>query len=152
MKKITDTVAGLAQPVLAELGCELWDVEYVREGGEWYLRVYIDRESGVDIELCEKVSHALDPVLDEADPIPGSYIFEVSSAGAERALRRPSDFEKFIGSKVLLKLYRPADGRKEHTGTLIGYNDDGVITVQTSGGQMSFSKSDVALCRLMIEI
>lgn len=149
MKKITEAVAALAEPVCESLGCELWDVEYVREGGEWYLRVYIDRAGGVDIDLCERFSRALDPVLDEADPVEGSYIFEVSSAGAERALKRPSDFLKFIDSKVVVKLYRAVGGGKEHIGVLAGYNDD-VLTITTPGGSMSFNKSDVALCRLSI--
>ena len=97
MGKLVDTVRSLAEPVAAQCGCEVWDVEYVREAGAWYLRVYIDKPGGVGIDDCEAVSRALDPVLDEADPVPGSYVFEVSSAGAERELKRPGDFERFIG-------------------------------------------------------
>lgn len=81
MSKVTETVTALAAPVAAELGLELWDVEYVREAGQWFLRVYIDKDGGVSINDCEALSRALDPVLDEADPIPDSYVFEVSSAG-----------------------------------------------------------------------
>jgi ribosome maturation factor RimP len=111
MSKITDRIWQLAEPVVKEQGCEIWDVEYVKEAGGWYLRLYIDREGGVSIDDCEAVSRAFDPILDEEDPIPTSYVFEVSSAGAERALKRPGDFEKFMGSFVEVKLYKPVDGR-----------------------------------------
>ncbi|MBQ8974855.1 MAG: ribosome maturation factor RimP, partial [Oscillospiraceae bacterium] len=104
MSKITDTVAALARPVVEQAGCELWDVEYVKEAGQWFLRVYIDKEGGVSIDDCEAVSRALDPILDESDPIETSYVFEVSSAGAERSLKRPSDFERFMGSLVEVRL------------------------------------------------
>ena len=85
MSKITDIVTELARPVVQQAGCELWDVEYVKEAGQWFLRVYIDKDGGVSIDDCEAVSRALDPVLDERDPIETSYTFEVSSAGAERS-------------------------------------------------------------------
>ena len=96
MSKITDKVTELALPIVEARGCSLWDVEYVREAGAWYLRVYIDKDGGVDIDDCESISRALDPILDEADPIPESYTFEVGSAGCERELKRQSDFEKFM--------------------------------------------------------
>ena len=92
MKKVTELTAELAAPVVAEQGCELWDVEYVKEAGTWYLRLYIDKEGGVSINDCEAISRRVSDLLDEADPIEGSYTFEVSSAGAERPLKRPSDF------------------------------------------------------------
>ena len=91
--KITDIVAGFARPVVEEKGCTLWDVEYVREGSDYFLRLYIDKDGGVDITDCEAISRAVDPILDEKDPIPESYHFEVCSAGLERALKRPADFE-----------------------------------------------------------
>ena len=106
MKKITDLVAELAAPAVAEQGCELWDVEYVKEAGTWYLRLYLDKEGGVDILDCEAVSRKVSDLLDEADPIEGSYTFEVSSAGCERPLKRPSDFARFMGSPVTVRLYR----------------------------------------------
>ena len=150
MGKLVDTVRSLAEPVAAQYGCEVWDVEYVREAGAWYLRVYIDKPGGVGIDDCEAVSRALDPVLDEADPVPGSYVFEVSSAGAERALKRPSDFEKFMGSPVTVKLYRAKNGRKEFAGTLAGY-EDGAVLVTVGKETLRFEKDEVALCRLRIE-
>ena len=88
MKKVTELVAELAAPAVAEQGCTLWDVEYVREAGQWYLRLYLDKDGGVDILDCEAVSRKVSDLLDQADPIEGSYTFEVSSAGAERPLKR----------------------------------------------------------------
>ena len=121
--KITDQVWEFAEPLVQACGCSLWDVEYVREGGEWFLRLYLDKEGGVDIDDCEAVSRAVDPVLDEKDPIPESYRFEVCSAGLERQLKRPSDFERYLGEPVLVKLYRPRDGQKEFPGRLVRYEE-----------------------------
>ena len=151
MAKVTELVAKLAADAIAERGCELWDVEYVREAGQWYLRLYLDKEGGVDIDDCEAVSRVVSDLLDEADPIEGSYVFEVSSAGAERALKRPSDFEKFLGSPVLVKLYKARDGRKEFAGTLAGYGPEGTIRLAVGERELAFPKSEVALCRLRIE-
>ena len=150
MAKVTELAAKLALPVLVEAGCELWDVEYVREAGTWYLRVYIDKEGGVDILDCEKVSRKLSDLLDEADPIEGSYTLEVGSAGAERPLKRPGDFERFMGSPVAVKLYKAQGGRKEFAGILAGY-DNGDVTITVGDTAMTFAKADVALCRLRIE-
>lgn len=150
MAKITDLVAQMALPVVEEAGCELWDVEYVREAGTWYLRVYIDKDGGVDILDCEAVSRKLSDLLDEADPIEGSYTLEVSSAGAERPLKRPGDFEKFMGSPVAVKLYQARDGRKEFAGVLAGY-ENGDVAITVGDTRMTFAKSEVALCRLRIE-
>jgi ribosome maturation factor RimP len=150
MAKVTDLVAQLAAPAVAAAGCEIWDVEYVREAGTWYLRLYLDKEGGVDILDCENVSRAVSDLLDKEDPIEGSYTFEVSSAGAERALKRPSDFEKFMGSPVTVKLYKAQDGRKEFAGTLAGYQD-GDVTVTIGGKAVTFPKDTVALTRLRVE-
>lgn len=150
MAKVTELVAQLAAPAVAAAGCEIWDVEYVREAGEWYLRLYLDKEGGVDIQDCEAVSRVVSDLLDEADPIEGSYTFEVSSAGAERVLKRPGDFEKFLGSPVLVKLYKARDGRKEFPGHLKSY-DNGDITITAGGKDLTFPKAEVALCRLRIE-
>ena len=100
MAKVTDTVAALAGPIAAEQGCTLWDVEYVKEAGTWFLRVFIDKEGGVSIDDCEAVSRPLSDALDEADPIQGSYTFEVSSAGADRALKKPEHFAACMGQEV----------------------------------------------------
>ena len=150
MKKVTEIVRELAEPVVAENGCSLWDVEYVREEGQWYLRLLIDKEGGVDILDCEAISRRVSDLLDEVDPIESSYMFEVGSAGAERALRRPSDFERFLGSPVTLKTYKPRDGRKEFAGTLAGY-DGGAVMLAVGGDTLRFEKDEVALVRLRVE-
>ena len=151
MSKITDIVTGLARPVVEEEGCSLWDVEYVREAGSWYLRVFIDKDGGVGIDDCERISRRLDPMLDEADPIPDSYVFEVGSAGAERELRRPGDFEQFMGSEVEVRLYQPVNGSKTFVGELTGY-DKGNVSVTIGSNSMSFDKSQVALVKLHVSI
>ena len=150
MKKITDIVWELAEPVVKENGCELWDVEYVREGSEYFLRLYIDKDGGVDINDCEAISRAVDPILDEKDPIPGSYHFEVCSAGLERVLKRPSDFQKYLGSPITVKLYRPRNGMKEIPCVLRAY-EDGRLTVEAGKETVTFEKSEVALVRLRVE-
>mgnify|MGYP003470356795 CR=1 FL=1 len=148
--KVTDFVTQLAQPVVESFGCELWDVEYVREGSERFLRIYLDKEGGIDIEDCEKVHRAMDPILDEKDPIPESYHFEVCSAGLERTLKRPGDFERFMGSNITVKLYRPRNGLKEIPCVLTGY-DNGRVTVTAGKETITFEKSEVALVRLRVE-
>ena len=148
--KVTDLVTEIAKPIVEEKGMELWDVEYVREGSEYFLRLYLDKEGGVDIDDCEAVSRAVDPILDEKDPIPGSYHFEVCSAGLERALKRPGGFERFLGSPVTVKLYRPRNGLKELPCVLKGYGD-GRVTVEAGKETITFEKSEVALVRLRVE-
>ena len=148
--KITEIVTEFAKPIVEENGCSLWDVEYVREGSERYLRLYIDKTGGVDIDDCEKIHRAVDPVLDEKDPISESYHFEVCSAGLERALKRPSDFMQFMDSPILVKLYRPRNGLKEIPGILRGY-EEGRITVEAGKETITFEKSEVALVRLRVE-
>lgn len=147
MKKVTELVAELAKPVVEGNGCTLWDVEYVREAGQWYLRLLIDKDGGVDILDCENISRTVSDLLDEVDPIEGSYVFEVGSAGAERPLKRPSDFEQFMGADVLVKTYKPKDGRKEFSGVLAGY-DAGAVTITVGEQTLRFEKAEVALVRL----
>ena len=152
MSKVTERVQALAEPVAAEYGCELWDVEYVREAGAWYLRLYIDKPGGVSIDDCEAVSRALDPVLDEADPIPTSYIFEVSSAGAERVLKRPRDFERFAGEEVEVRHYQPVQGRKSHVGALVSRAEDGAVAIDCAGERLVFPAAQVAQVRLHLSV
>jgi len=147
MSKITEKVENLARPIVEEEGCELWSVEYIKEAGTWYLRVFIDKEGGVDILDCERISRRLDPILDEEDPIPDSYVFEVGSAGAERELKRPSDFWKFLGSEVEVKLYQPYQGRKSIVGELEAYSDG---DVSVSG--ISLKKAQIAQVKLHVSI
>ena len=147
MAKVTDVVAQLAAPVVEQAGCSLWDVEYVKEAGEWFLRVYIDKEGGVSIDDCEAVSRPLSDLLDEADPIEGSYTFEVSSAGADRVLKKPEHFARFQGQEVEVKLYRPRDGRKDFVGMLQSWRD-GNVTLDVGGEPITFEKKEIALVRL----
>ena len=150
MSKVTEKVTQLAEPVAKELGLEIWDVEYLREAGQWYLRVYIDKAEGVSINDCEALSRLLDPLLDEADPIPDAYVFEVSSAGVERELKRGSDFERYMGALAEVKHYQPVDGAKSHVGKLAGY-DDGAVTLNVNGAELRFEKAQVAQVRLRME-
>jgi ribosome maturation factor RimP len=149
--KITDRVRTFAEPVVLAHGCTLWDVEYVREGGEWFLRLYIDKDGGVNINDCEAISREMDPILDREDPIEGSYRFEVCSAGLERVLKRPSDFEAFLGADILVKLYRPLNGVREYPCVLRGCGEDGSVTVDYAGQTLTFTKSQLALVRLRVD-
>ena len=148
--KVTEQVAEFARPIVEAQGCQLWDVEYVREGSEYFLRLYLDKDGGVDIDDCEAVSRAVDPILDEKDPIPGSYHFEVCSAGLERVLKRPADFQRFMGSPITVKLYRPRNGLKEIPCVLKAY-DEGKLTVEAGKETITFEKSEVAQVRLRVE-
>ena len=149
MAKVTELTAELAAPIVEAAGCTLWDVEYVKEAGEWFLRIYIDKADGVSIDDCEAVSRPLSDALDEADPIEGSYTLEVSSAGADRALKKPEHFAQFVGSEVDVKLYRARAGRKELTGVLRGY-EDGNVVLELPGGTETLEKKDVAQVRLHV--
>lgn len=146
MAKVTELTAQLAAPIVEEQGCTLWDVEYVKEAGTWYLRVFIDKEGGVSINDCEAVSRPLSDKLDEVDPIEGSYVLEVGSAGADRVLKKPEHFAAFIGSEVEVRLYRNRDGKKEFVGVLEQY-ENGDVQLE---GDLRFEKKDVAQVRLHV--
>ena len=148
--KITEQIWQFAEPIVKAHGCSLWDVEYVREGADWFLRLYIDKNGGVDITDCEAISRAIDPILDEKDLIADSYSFEVCSAGLERVLKRPQDFAQFMGSDVLVKLYRPKEGTKEFPGVLAGYSD-GNVSITANDRLLTFTKEEVALVRLRVD-
>ena len=149
MSKITERVFELAKPVVEEEDCSLWDVEYLREAGTWYLRIYIDKEGGVSIDDCERISRRLDPILDEADPIPESYVFEVGSAGADRELKRPSDFAQFMDAEIEVKLYKPLDGSKSFVGRLAGY-EEGTVVLDWRGKELCFAPAQIAQVRLYV--
>ena len=130
-KNIAETVWELIFPTVLEQGCSLWDVEYVKEGARRILRITIDRAEGVDIDCCEAVHRAIDPILDEADPIPDAYYLEVSSPGVEREIRRPFHYEVMKGLTVDVKLFTAVDGVKQLTGTLEGYDETNeTVTVE----------------------
>ena len=137
-------------PIIEEHGFELVDVEYVKEGSSWYLRAYIDKPGGVDINDCEHVSRALSDALDREDFIEEAYILEVSSPGLGRALKKDKHFEKSLGEEVEVKTYKPVDGSKEFAGILKSY-DDKTITIEIDNIEISFAKSDIALIRLALD-
>ena len=140
-------VYDLAKPVADELGFTLWDVRFEKEGGSWFLRIILDKPGGIDMDDCAEMSHRLDPVLDEADPIEQSYYLEVASAGLGRELRRPEHFEACKGQKVELRLIRPEGGTRDFDGVLAG-EADGVMTLDCGGESRSFSLKDVSYVRL----
>ena len=150
MSKISSLVEEIAAPIAEQCGCSLWDVEYVREAGSWYLRVYIDKTDGVSIQDCEMISRLLDPILDEKDFIPNSYTFEVCSAGADRVLKRPSDFPLFYGHSVDIRLYKPVNGAKSFTGMLKNYSDSGIL-LSIHDQEIQFAMEDVAQVRLHVD-
>jgi len=153
MSKIISKVTEISKPILDSLGLELREAEFVKEAGYYYLRLYIDSPNGITIEDCEAVSRAVDPQLDEFESLfpDEGYSFEVSSAGVERKLKRPSDFERFIGHLVELKTYNSKNGTREHIGTLKSY-DNGNVTVEVKGENIEFTKAEVANVRLRLEI
>jgi ribosome maturation factor RimP len=151
--KLIEQISALAAPLAEEIGCSLWDVEFLKEGGQRYLRVYIDHPESVSLSHCEALSHKLDPLLDELDPIEESYIFEVSSAGAERLLKQGRDFERCLGKQILLKLFTPKDGKKEFVGTLQSFDPSAfAVTLNVAGTMLTFLKPEIAKAQLYIEL
>ena len=140
----------LCEPIVKEFGLSLWDVRYVKEGADWYLRIFIDKEGGVDITDCEKVSRAINTPLDELDPIENAYCLEVCSPGVERELVRDEHFMQFIGADIMVKMRRPIEGiGKDFCGVLKGY-DDGMVTISDHSGEneVTISKKDAAWIKL----
>ena len=143
-------VWALCEPIVAELGLSLWDVRYVKEGADWYLRVFIDKPEGVTIDDCEAVSRAINDPLDELDPIENAYCLEVCSPGLERELIRDEHFEQFIGADIMVKMLRPVEGvGREFNGVLKAY-ENGEVTVEDHGGenQLTFNKKEAAWVKL----
>ncbi len=151
-KKSGNTVAevtALVEPIIRQLGLSLWDVRYVKEGALWYLRIFIDKEDGVTIEDCEKVTHAVDAPLDELDPIEGSYTLEVSSPGIERELVRDEHFDQFLGAPVMIKLHKPLEnGARELRATLLSHTKDTVDIITEDGTEITINKKDTVYIKL----
>ena len=143
-KSISETVKALAEPLADELGCWVWDVEYVKEGARKILRITIDSEEGIDINLCEKLHRAIDPLLDEADPIEEAYYLEVCSPGVERELRTQIHIDACEGWDVEVKLYAPIDGAKVFRGVLLPSGENGEVRIDDKGKILEFVRSDVA--------
>ena len=141
----------MLEPICAANGVEIYDVEYVSEAGEWYLRAYIDKEGGVTINDCEAVSRAFSDALDADDFIEDAYYLEVSSPGLGRALKKDSHLQKSIGQEVEIKTYKPIDKVKEFSGILKSFNDK-EITVETDGKDITFNRQDIALIKLALDL
>lgn len=141
----------LLEPIVAGFGFELVDVEYVKEAGTWYLRVYIDKPGGITVDDCEAVSRKFSDVLDERDYIEDAYIFEVSSPGLGRPLKKEKDFKRSLGEEVEIKTYRAIDRQKEFTGILKDYDKDTVTIEYEDGSLRVFQKSEIALVRLALD-
>jgi len=150
-KKIQDLVYTLAKPVVEEKGLELAGVEYVKEGPNWYLRIYIDKETGVDHEDCETVSRVISDLLDKKDPIQQSYFLEVSSPGIERILQTEKDFNKFKSRQIVVHLYTPFEGQKKLKGTLGNVNKETLELQLENGGELQLSRDKIAQVRLAWE-
>ena len=144
-KNIAAAVADMIGETVESLGCSLWDVEYVKEGADFHLRITIDKESGVTIEDCERVHRAIDPLLDEADPIESFYYLEVSSPGLERELKTEAHLAASVGETVEVRLFAPKDGAKVFCGLLLEMRDDGKVAIALSeDDEMVFSRDEIA--------
>lgn len=149
MANAAERVYGLIKDTVEAQGVTLWDVRFLKEGASWYLRVFIDKPEGISIDDCTNVSHAIDPVIDEADPIDVSYYLEVCSPGIERELTRPYHYEAVKGEKIKIKLYKALDGKKEFIGILTDVSDN--ITLDIDGEIMSFELSAISKANLCLE-
>lgn len=142
-KSILEQVEALIAPVISDQGLELVDIEYIKEGAHWYLRIYIDKEGGVDIDDCTNVSHLVSEVLDKNDPITQAYMLEVSSPGLERPLRKDQDFERFTGKLVRVLTKGTYQGYKEFTGYLVGLIEDEIV--------LEYEKEKIAIPRSLVD-
>lgn len=149
-KNTVTTVEELVTPIAEGLGLRIWDVRYLKEGSQWFLRIFIDKDGGVDINDCEALSRAVDQPLDELDPIDGEYILEVSSPGIERELIKDKHFEEFIGADIMIRMIRPIEGiGKDFKGVLTAYeNGEVTITDHSGENQITINKKDAAYIKL----
>lgn len=141
----------LVEPLVEKNNFELVDVEYVKEGSMWYLRVFIDKEGGINIDDCERISRALSDLLDENDFIPDAYILEVGSPGLGRQLKKEKDFKRSIGEDVEIKLYKSIEKQKEFEGTLVAFDEETLTVEIEEGNTMVFNRSDIAMVRLALD-
>ena len=146
MASAAERVYTLIKETVEAQGVSLWDVRFLKEGASWYLRVFIDKPEGVNIDDCTNVSHAIDPVIDEADPIDKSYYLEVCSPGIERELTRPFHYESVLGEKIKVKLYKAIDGKKEFTGVLKQVGE--TLLLETESGEFEFGIKDISKANL----
>lgn len=141
-------VAEIVAPYAEKLGLDIWDIRFVKEGTDWYLRIFIDKDGGVSIDDCVDLTHAITKPLDDADPISQSYLLEVSSPGVERELITDSHFEKYIGAAIMMRLIRPIDKVRDFSGTLKNY-ENGLITVELADGEeLTVNKKETSYVKL----
>lgn len=146
--KAESTTIALAEPIAKECGCYIYDVEFVKEGGLYFLRVYVDKDGGISLDECEAISRRLSDELDKKDPIEQNYYLEVSSPGIERKLKTPEHFARYIGELVDVGLYKAVNGSKQLTATLTGF-EDGVISLETANGEsLELSKKETTVVKL----
>ena len=145
--KIEQAVLLMAEPIAKENGCYVYDVEYLKEGGFWFLRVYVDKEDGISLDECELVSRALSDMLDKEDPIDRNYYLEVSSPGVERKLKTPAHFQRYLGETVDIGLYKAIGGAKQLTGTLLGFDGE-TVTVEVAGENIAIPQKETTVVHL----
>lgn len=149
---VASRVAELVKDAVEECGCTLWDVEFVKEGTDHNLVIYIDKPEGISLDDCEMVNDAVEPIIDEADPIEGSYYLEISSPGLERELKTSEHIKAFVGERVMAKLYAPKDGKKTFDGVISAFNDEnGVLTLDVDGNCTDFDIKDIASLKTVCE-
>lgn len=147
-KNTVSAVWEIAEPIAQKLGLTLWDVRFQKEGANWYLRIFIDKDGGVSIDDCVDMSHAIDGPLDELDPIEQSYSLQVSSPGVERELVRDAHFERYIGENVMVRFIRAYENKRDYKGRLVSY-EDGNVTVELPDGKgLSFNKKEASYVKL----
>ena len=146
MSKVEESVWNAVLPTITNLGYEIYDIEYLKEGTSWYLRIYIDNEVGISITDCETVSRAIDSLIDELNPIKTPYSLEVSSPGIERVLRRPEHFEKYMDSEVEVSLFKPIDGEKKIKGILKDVSDD-FIKIEQTDKNFDIERKDISVIK-----
>lgn len=149
-RKAEDVVYEITKPITDRRNFELVEVEYQKEGADWYLRIYIDKEGGITIEDCQAVSEELSDILDEVDPIDHAYIFEVSSPGIDRPLKNQRDYEKNMGKLLEIKFFKPINGKKAIEGILTGYSED-KVEIDQDGNKVEIDKKDISIIRPVVK-
>ncbi len=149
MTKVEKSIYDIVLPVTKELGYFLYDVMFVKEGKEYYLRIFIDKESGIDLDDCEAVSNRVSDLLDEIDPISTSYNLEVSSCGLERHLREVEQYKAALGKEIEINLFKPLDGAKQFVGVLTDIDSDNVITLNNNGNDIKLKIDDVSSAKIL---
>ena len=150
-KNIESIVEELVLPIVDAKNIELVDVEYVKEAGQFYLRIYLEKEGGITLDDCEAVSREINPILDEKDPIEENYFLEVCSPGLDRPLKKEKDFIRYAGRDVEIKLYKPLNGTKQLEGELVGLTEDKKINVIIDDNEVEFDKKEIAIIRLAVK-